>query len=84
MSGMEEIGCYGAYCGTCREYLKTCKGCEEYDRCESIQSFLNHPGYKYGKYKQALEYIRAHGHAAFLNAAEHWTSAYGKYPKQDS
>ena len=25
MSGMEEIGCYGAYCGTCREYLKTCK-----------------------------------------------------------
>ena len=82
MSGMEEIGCYGAYCGTCREYLKTCKGCkpgylngsrdlsrakcrmkkccltkgritcadcEEYDRCESIQSFLNHPGYKYGK-----------------------------------
>ena len=51
---------------------------------ESIQSFLNHPGYKYGKYKQALEYIRAHGHAAFLNAAEHWTSAYGKYPKQDS
>ena len=28
MSGMEEIGCYGAYCGTCREYLKTCKGCK--------------------------------------------------------
>lgn len=41
----------------------TCGDCEEYDRCEIIQSFLNHPGYKYGKYKQALEYIRAHGHA---------------------
>ena len=27
MSGTEEIGCCGAYCGTCREYLKTCKGC---------------------------------------------------------
>ena len=79
MNGTEEIGCCGAYCGTCREYLKTCKGCkpgyldgsrelsrakcrmkkccltrgnitcgdcEEYDRCEIIQSFLNHPGYK--------------------------------------
>ena len=117
MNGTEEIGCCGAYCGTCREYLKTCKGCkpgyldgsrelsrakcrmkkcclprgnitcgdcEEYDRCEIIQSFLNHPGYKYGKYKQALEYIRAHGHAAFLNVAEPWTCAYGKYPEQDT
>ena len=26
MNGSEEIGCCGAYCGTCREYLKTCKG----------------------------------------------------------
>ena len=24
MSGIEEI----SYCGTCREYLKTCKGCK--------------------------------------------------------
>ena len=117
MNGTEEIGCCGAYCGTCREYLKTCKGCkpgylagsrelsrakcrrktgcltrgnitcgdcEEYDRGEIIQSFLNHPGYKYGKYKQALEYFRAHGHAAFLNVAEPWTCAYGKYPEQDT
>ena len=117
MSGTEEIGCCGAYCGTCREYRNTCKGCKtgyldgsrdlsrarckmkkcclarghvtcgdcgEYESCEIIQSFLNHPGYKYGKYKQALEYIRAHGHAAFLNAAEPWTGAYGKYPEQDT
>ena len=61
----------------------TCADYEEYDRCESIQSFLDHPGYKYGKYKQALEYIRAHGHAAFLSAAEHRTGAYGRYPEQD-
>lgn len=26
MNGTEEIGCCGAYCGTCREYLKPCKG----------------------------------------------------------
>ena len=62
----------------------TCTNCEEYEHCEIVQAFLNHPGYKYSKYKQALEFIRAHGHAAFLNAAKHWTSACGKYPKQDS
>ena len=28
MNGTEEIGCCGAYCGTCREYLKPCKGCK--------------------------------------------------------
>ena len=117
MNDTEKIGCCGAYCKTCREFEKTCKGCkpgyldssrdlsrvkcrmkkccltkghitctncEEYEHCEIVQAFLNHPGYKYSKYKQALEFIRAHGHAAFLNAAKHWTSACGKYPKQDS
>lgn len=116
MNGTEKIGCCGAYCKICREYLKACKGCkpgyldgsrdlsrarcrmkkccltkghvtcggcEEYDRCGTIQAVLHHPGYKYAKYKQALEFIRAHGHTAFLKAAEHWKNAYGKYPEQD-
>lgn len=26
--GKREIGCCGAYCKTCREFLKTCKGCK--------------------------------------------------------
>ena len=117
MSGTEEIGCCGAYCGTCREFEKTCKGCkpgyldgsrglsrarwkmkkccltkghitcadcEEYDRCEIIQVFINHPGYKYGKYKQALEFIHAYDYAAFMKAAENWKNAYGKYTEQDN
>ena len=51
----------------------TCVDCAEYESCETIQSFLNHPGYKYGKYKQALEYIiRAYDYITFLKAAEHW------------
>ena len=62
----------------------TCGDCGEYESCETIQDFLNHPGYKYAKYKQALEYIRAHDYAAFLKAAERWTSAYGKYPERDT
>ena len=28
MNCTEEIGCCGAYCGTCREFEKTCKGCK--------------------------------------------------------
>ena len=84
MKGTEEIGCCGAYCKTCREFEKTCKGCK--------------PGYldgsrglsrarwkmKYGKYKQALEFIHAYDYAAFMKAAENWKNAYGKYTEQDS
>ena len=95
---VEEIGCCGAYCGTCREYQKTCKGCKsgyldgsrdlsrakcrmkkccltrghitcgdcgEYESCETIQSFLSHPGYKYGKYRQALEYMEGTDDTAY-------------------
>ena len=115
MNGTEEIGYCSAYCKTCREYQKSCKGCkqgylddsrdlswakcrmkkccltkgyiicadcEEYDRCEIIQSFLNHPSYKYGKYKQALEYIHTHDYDAFMKASENWKNAYVKYPEQ--
>ena len=28
MNCTEEIGCCGAYYGTCREFEKTCKGCK--------------------------------------------------------
>ena len=62
----------------------TCADCEEYEYCETIQSFINHPGYKYSKYKQAPEFIRAHDYAAFMKAAENWKNAYGKYPEQDN
>lgn len=106
-----EIGCCGAYCKTCREYQKACKGCKigysdgsrdmakakckikvccvrkgcatcadcsEYDDCSIIQAFHNHPGYKYGKYKQSIAYIRTHGYAEFMKRAINWTGAYGK------
>lgn len=28
MGDTGKIGCCSAYCGTCREFLKTCKGCK--------------------------------------------------------
>ena len=61
----------------------TCGDCGEYDRCKTIQLVLNHAGYNDSKCKQALEYIRAHGHTDFLKAEEHWTGTYGKYPEQN-
>ena len=29
MNGTEEIGYCSAYCKTCREYQKSCKGCKQ-------------------------------------------------------
>lgn len=60
----------------------TCADCKEYDDCEIIQTFIQHPGYKYIKYKQALEFIRARDYAAFLQVAESRKNVYGKSPKQ--
>lgn len=43
-----------------------------YNGCNMIQAFIQHPGYKYTKYKQALEFIRTRDYAAFLQVAESW------------
>lgn len=61
----------------------TCVDCVEYESCETVHSFLNHPGYKSSKYKQALEFIHAHDYDACLKAAEYWKNAYGKYTGQE-
>lgn len=47
---------------------RTCVDCAEYDRCDAIQEFMHHPGYKYSKYRQALEFIRAHGLRRFYQS----------------
>ncbi len=108
----EEIGCCGAYCGTCKAYNKPCKGCKigygdggrnidkakcaikvccvkrgylscadcaEIEVCLILNGFYNKSGYKYGKYKQAVQYIRRNGYDAFLKIADKWTNAAGKY-----
>ena len=110
---VEEIGCCGAYCRTCRVFKeKMCLGCKlgyrsgerdiskakckmkvccmgkgysscadcgEYSSCDTIQGFFAKNGYKYRKYKEALEYIRANGYDKFLDVADGWGGAYGKY-----
>ena len=59
--------------------LNSCADCQLYDDCEIVQSFHNHEGYKYGKYKQAIAYIKSNGYEKFLKKADKWNGAYGKY-----
>lgn len=112
-----EIGCCGAYCGTCKEYKdKRCSGCKigydsgerdinkakckmkvccikrkqsscadclDYPSCNIINEFYNKNGYKYTKYKQAIDYIRENGYKKFLLIAEKWNNVYGKYEQKE-
>lgn len=56
---------------------ETCADCPEFDSCETVQGFFDKNGYKYRKYREALEFIRAHGYGEFIAAATQWTGAYG-------
>jgi hypothetical protein len=57
----------------------SCADCSEYGSCETLQGFFAKNGYKYRKYKEALEYIRSHGYEKFLAVADGWKRAHGKY-----
>ena len=58
----------------------TCADCPDCLTCETLQGMYAKDGYKYRKYKQSLEFIRAHGYERFLEAADEWKRAYGKLP----
>jgi len=60
-----------------RRGLVSCADCEAYASCETLAAFYGHESYKYKKYKQATEYIRAHGYETFLLNADRWNGAYG-------
>lgn len=57
----------------------SCADCIEYPICIIIQEFHNKNGYKYGKYRQAIEFIRNNGYGRFIKIADKWKNAYGKY-----
>jgi hypothetical protein len=60
--------------------LETCADCSQYMVCRVLAALYAKSGYKYGKYRQALDYVRENGYEAFLVVAGRWTGAYGKYP----
>lgn len=59
--------------------LSTCADCGQYDTCDTLQAFYSKNGYKYGKYRQALEFNHSHGYCAFLDIASNRARQYGEY-----
>ena len=64
-------------CCLARE-LETCAECPDLANCSVISTFHSKAGYKYGKYRQAIEFIRTYGTEQFIRQADSWTGAYGK------
>jgi hypothetical protein len=62
-----------------KKKINSCADCAEYPICTIIQEFYKKNGYKYGKYKQAIEFIRDNGYSRFIETADKWKNAYGKY-----
>jgi hypothetical protein len=57
----------------------TCADCPKINKCNIIESWYAHNGYKYKKYKQAIDFIMDHGYENFIAIADCWNNAYGKY-----
>ncbi len=58
--------------------LKTCADCSELESCKIMAEWSNHKGYKYKKYKEAIEFIKKNGYKKFIELADKWKGAYGK------
>ena len=61
-----------------RKGYVSCADCADWERCPTLQACYGHTGYKYGKYRRSIAYIRDHGYAAFWERAAGWTGACGK------
>ncbi|MFH0846569.1 MAG: DUF3795 domain-containing protein [Chloroflexota bacterium] len=58
--------------------FETCANCPDYSSCKTIQSLYAKRGYKYGKYRESIEFIRNNGYTRFLEIADKWHGPYGK------
>jgi hypothetical protein len=70
--------CRMKVCCLRREY-HSCADCDEYGACNTIQGLYAKKGYKYKKYREATEFIRANGYDRFIEIADGWKGQYGKY-----
>ena len=60
------------------EKFDTCADCSKLESCKIIHSFHDKSGYKYKKYRQAMEFIKKNGYSKFIRLANKWKGAYGK------
>ena len=67
-----KLCCFGA------KNQETCADCPECQSCDVLAVFQGKNGYKYRKYKESLEFIRANGYSDFIGRARDWKRAYGR------
>ena len=58
---------------------ETCADCPDYLSCEILNEFYGKKGYKYRKYRQALDFIRENGYTKFIEIADAWRGPFGRY-----
>src|SRR4030042_703507 len=67
-----KVCCFG------EKQLETCADCSDYLECKTIHNFYGKNGFKYKKYKQAIEFIRKNGYPRFVKLANKWKGPYGR------
>lgn len=83
-SGLRDIRkarCRIKICCITRGHI-TCADCPDFGGCRTLGGFHAKKGFKYGKYRQALLFIRESGYETFVTIADEWTGACGRYPAQ--
>lgn len=76
---IKKAKCSIKVCCISEKKLDTCADCSELGTCQIIGNFYSKNGYKYKKYKQAIEFIRENSYEQFLKIADRWKMQYGKY-----
>ncbi len=59
--------------------MQTCAECIELNDCQILTEFYNKNGYKYGKYREAVYFIKNNGYSRFLEISCTWKNQYGIY-----
>ena len=75
---IEDAKCAIKLCCVRDKGYQTCADCSDLSSCPTIQDFYRKNGYKYGKYREAIEFIKVHGYHEFLEKAKQWKGAYGR------
>jgi hypothetical protein len=74
---LSKAKCKAKVCCMTRKY-GSCAECPDLAACATMGEFFGKKCYKYGKYRESIEFIRDHGYVAFFEKADGWTGAYGK------
>ncbi len=75
---INKVKCKIKLCCLKEKKHNTCTDCRELDSCKIVGSLYAKHGYKYKKYKQAIEFIKENGYSKFIKLADKWNGAYGK------